>query len=278
MWLIYTLIASVLWAVGQIFIKKGLHNTTPLFNSINASISTILLTASFAFINGVNFDLMWKIAPMTFIAAFLMISFYYVIGRGQLAFTGTVVGMYPVVTVILALLFLHETLNLYQQIAIAVVILGTIFIALPEKGQKFTFGSWFWWALLGVFAIGTSEFLCKLLITQSDVYTFLFTFGFSYLFGTLLIACFDKKGRKLPAMNPQAYLPTIIGVWIMEIGFIVYNIALSLEQASLVTPISGSYVALTAILALIILKEKIDSKHWFGITLAAIGVVLIGIV
>lgn len=277
MWLFYALLAAILWAVGQIFVKKGFQNTSAFFNNVIAAIFVFLFFVPLALVNGVKFDLLWTIAPLTIVAALLLLSYYYAIGKGELALTGTVIGTYPVVTVVLSLLFLHETLSLFQQLAIGLVIIGTVFITLPEKGVKFTLGSWLWWAIAAVFMLGTSDFLAKVLITQSNIYTYLFALGFAYGIAVLLAALFDKEGRKFPAITKKQYFPTIIGVGIIELGFLLFNIAMSLGYVSLVTPVAGSYVALTAILAWFILKEKIDTKHWFGITLAALGVILIGI-
>jgi len=63
----------------------------------------------------------------------------------------------------------------------------------------------------------------------------------------------------------------------MEIAFVSFHFALSGGLASIVTPISSIYVGITAVLAWLILKEKINKIHFFGIACAAIGVILIGI-
>lgn len=277
MWLIYALLAATFWGIGQIFVKKGFQDISALYNNLLATLIGFAIFIPFALYHGVNFDSIWRIAPLGILVSVLLTSYYYALGRGQLALTGTVIGTYPFVTVLLSYLFLGERLSTFQFIAISLIILGTVFVALPEKKQKFIVGSWLVWAFSAVFMIGTADFFIKVLISQSDLYTYLFTYGFCSLFVASLLILIDKKGRRLPAFNLKGYLPTLLGVGMVEFGFFVFHLAVNEGLISLVSPISGIYVAITAVLAWLILKEHISKKHAFGIGLAALGVILIGI-
>lgn len=278
MWFFYALLAAVFWGVGQIFVKKGLKDISALFNNALATIIGFAIFIPFALSHTVNFDKFWQLLPFTIIVSALFISYYYAIGRGQLALTGTVVGTYPFVTVLLSLLFLGENPSVFQLLAISIIIVGTVLVAWPDKIQKkVILGSWLIWALLAVFMIGTADFLIKVLINQSDVYTYLFTYGFGSLIATAILVLIDKKGRQLPRFSKKTYLPTLIGVGMVEFGFFVFHLAVNEGLISLVSPISGIYVAITAVLAWLILKEHISKKHAIGIGLAALGVILIGI-
>lgn len=277
MWLFFTLLAALFWGIGQIFVKKGLTNTSALFNNILSTCIGFLIFIPFSLTHEIHFDKFWQIAPFAGIVSLLFVSYYYTIGRGQLSLTGTIIGTYPLITVILSLLFLGENPSVFQKMAIGTIIFGTIFVAWPKSVQQVKLGSWIWWALLSVVMLGTSDFLIKLLMNQTDLYTYLFIYGFSSLFVAGIVWFFDKKGRKLPPFTKEHYLPTLIGVGMIEFGFFLFHLALNGGLASLVTPISGIYVAITAILAWIVLKEKITKMHAVGIALAAIGVILIGI-
>ncbi|HSA83904.1 MAG TPA: DMT family transporter [Patescibacteria group bacterium] len=277
MWLLYSLLAAVLWGVGQIFVKKGLNKTSELFNNVLAGLMGFTIFIPFALAHEVQFDKFWQLLPFTCIVSALFFSYYYAIGKGKLALTGTVIGTYPFVTVLLSFLFLGEKLSQFQFLAISLIIIGTIFVALPDRKQKIIIGTWLFLALLAVFMLGTADFLIKLLMTQSDIYTYLFTYAFGSLIVSVIFILLDKKGRKLPPLSRKNYLATFLGVGMIETGFFVFHLAANEGLISLVTPISGIYVAITAVLAWLILKEKIDKKHAFGITLAALGVILVGI-
>jgi len=276
-WLFYSLLAAILWGVGQIFVKRGLRDISSLFNTALSTLVGFLIFMPFSLINGVHFEQFFQILPVALVISTLFLIYYYAINHGQISLTGTVIGIFPIIVVILSLLFLHETPSIYQKLAIAIAIAGTVTVAAPSKLGKVHFGPWFWWALFAVFSIGIADFMIKILLNQYDVYTYLFTFTLCSMFVTLLVVFLDKKGRVLPKFTWKHYLPTLIGVTMMEFGFFVFHLALSQGYASLVTPISGIYVAITAILAWLILKEKLSKFQFAGVALCAIGVVLVGI-
>ncbi len=231
--------------------------------------------------NGVKFDLVWSIAPLTLVISILFLSYYYIIGMGQVAFTGTIIGTSPLFAILLSVVFLHENPSIFQKLAIFFIILGTTLIAVPDKVttiKDLKLGSWFWWAICAAIAIGAADFFIKILINQSDVYTYLFTYSLCLIVVSFLSICFDKKGRAaMPTFTFKKYLPTVLGVIIMEIAFVSYHFALAQGLVSVVSPVSSIYIPITALLAWMFLKEKINKMHCIGIVLAAIGVILVGI-
>jgi uncharacterized membrane protein len=277
MWLFYALLTALTLGIGQIFVKKGLKDISPLFNTALATVMGFFIFIPFALLGGVQFDQVFLIAPVALLIAVLFLVYYYALNHGQISLTGTVIGTYPIVTIILSLLFIHEAPSLYQKLAIGLVLLGTTLVALPNKLEKVHFGKWFWWALAAVFTIGIADFLIKVLINEYDVFTYLFTYGFCSMLVTGTLCLLDKKGRVLPKFSWKYYLPTLIGVGLIEFSFFIFHLALVDGYISLVSPISGIYVAITAILAWIILKERLSKIQIFGIALSTIGVVLIGI-
>ncbi|HEX8931718.1 MAG TPA: EamA family transporter, partial [Patescibacteria group bacterium] len=224
----------------------------------------------------IHFEQFLQLTPFTILVALLLLSYYYAINHGQISLTGTVVGTYPAFTVLLSFMFLHEAPSLFQKLAIIAIILGTVLVAFPNKVQKAKLNHWIWWAILALLTIGTSDFVIKVLLLKYDIYTYLFTYSFSSFLVTLALLLIDKKGRKIPKFNLKLYLPTLIGVTMLELGFFFLHLALRDGLVSLVSPISGIYVAITAVLAWIFLKEKINKIQAIGVVLAAIGVILVG--
>src|SRR3989344_3757394 len=105
MWLFFTLLAALLWGVSQVLIKKGFEETTPLFNNLFGALVILIIAIPFAMLNGAHFWLVPKMLPLTLLIALLLICFYYVLEKGQVSLTGTVLASYPVFTVVLSLLF-----------------------------------------------------------------------------------------------------------------------------------------------------------------------------
>jgi uncharacterized membrane protein len=279
MWLVYTLIAAVCFGVGQIFVKKGLQDISPLFNSVLGAVVAAVIMIPFGLIMGVNFHLVPLAFTYSLLITSLLMVYYYVAGKGQISLTGTIIAMYPLITVILSFIFLHENPTMTQKVAIFLTLAGAVFIAIPEKLSqiKTHIGGWFWWAIFCAIAAGTADFFTKVTINQSDTYTYLFSYGLAYLSIAFILLFLDKKGRKLPTFNKKLYLPTLVGVTIMETGLFFFYLAAGNGLISLVGPISSLYVAITVVLAWMFLKEKITKIQTLGIISSVAGIILISL-
>ncbi|MGH7245655.1 MAG: EamA family transporter, partial [Candidatus Levyibacteriota bacterium] len=173
MWLSFTMLAAALWGVGQVFTKKGLEHTSPLFNNSIAAVVILVSTVPFALYHGVQFSLLPSIFLLTFFSALFMLSYYYIIGEGKISLTGTIMAMYPVVPIILSFVFLHEHPGIIQKFAGILVLVGTGVIAYGQEKtmKRFKLGRWFWLAIFCAIITGFGDFLSKLAINVSDAYT-----------------------------------------------------------------------------------------------------------
>lgn len=272
------LFAAVLWGVGQVFTKRGYEESTPLFNNLLAAVVTIATAVPFALLNGATFQL--SVFPLTVVIAALLLCYYYILAKGQVSLTGTVLSSYPIITITLSFIFLQEQPSLFQKLAIVAVLLGTILIAAGEglsHIKEIKLGDWFWIAIAGALSIGTSDFLSKVANNKTDVYSYLLDYGIAYCIVAGISYFFDKKGRTFPAINNMKFLPTLIGVTMIEIGLFVYYLAISKGLVSLVTPISSVFAAITVVLAWIFLKERVKKLQVVGILFSVAGIILIGI-
>lgn len=277
MWLIFSLSAALLWGIGQIFIKKGMSRVSPLIYNILAVIIDLILWFPLALFMGINFSKVLQILPLALLAGVTYFLYYYVIAKGQVSLTGTILAAYPLTTIILSAIFLGEQTSLIQKLATVLVLLGAVFIAIPSDG-RFKLESWVWWAAGGALLIGSGDFLAKLAVNKSDTYTWLFTLGLSYLPIVIVNYFLDKKGRVIPKISLKEFWPSLVGTFMLSAGMIFFYLAFAEGLASLVAPVSSSYVVLTAVLAFIFLKEKISKLQLVGIISTSLGIILLGIV
>lgn len=280
MWFILALSAAGLWGVGQIFIKKGMAHVSPLLNNVMSTIAALIFWIPFALLHGVNFAILPSTIPFVFIISIAYFIYYYVIGKGQVTLTGTILAMYPLATVLLSAGILHEQTSAFQKVAIIAIICGAVLLAFPVNTnifKKFKLDDWVWWGFAGAIIIGVADFMAKVTIARSDAYTYLFALGVMYVPVTIAFYLFDSKGRKLPSMKWSKLWPTVLGVSMMEFGFIPFNVAFSYGLASLVSPLSSSYVIITVVLAYFFLKEKLTKMHVAGILVSVIGIILLGV-
>lgn len=282
LWFIFTLITISFWGIGQIFLKKGLVHLSPFYNNLLASFFYLILFIPFSLANGINLSFInIGILILILVIALLYKLYYYAIGKGQLSLTSTVISTYPIVTLILSSIFLHEITSSLQKIAIFFVIVGTLAITTPTSKKEWLRGLrnniWLFWALAHVVFAGTGDFLSKTVINQHGIYNFLFLIPLADLFATGIVGLLDPVGRKLPKINLYNTISTLIGTFMIQAGLLTFYLGFSHGPASLVAPLSSCFTAITVILAIIFLKEKVNIKQLIGIILTIIGIILFGV-
>ncbi|OGK21969.1 hypothetical protein A3C23_00350 [Candidatus Roizmanbacteria bacterium RIFCSPHIGHO2_02_FULL_37_13b] len=280
MWLFLSLITAFFWGVAQLLVKKGLTKITPLVNNIIYDIIFFIIIGCLTFSNGINFKLLFLVIPFTVIIAFCYLSYYYILKKGQLSLTGTVMAGYPIFTIVLAHLLLAERVSEFQFLAIMIVIFGMIMISLPSERisiKSLKKQSWFYWGVVYAILAGLGDFISKVAINKSDLYTFLFALSLSFLFTSLIYFVVDKKSRMPLSFSFEQYKYAVSGNLMMVFGMLTFYTAISSGLVSLVTPISSTYAAITVVLSIKFLHEKITKIQSFAILLLILGIILIGL-
>ena len=280
MWFIFSLTAALFWGVAQLLVKQSLSRVTPLVNNFIYDVIFFVIIGCLAINNGINFQLLPSIAPFTILIAFCYLSYYFILKKGLLSLTGTIMASYPIFTLILAFFLLTDKLSVLQLLAIIIVILGMILISLPR--DKISLASlkkqsWFYWASLYAILAGLGDFTSKVAIDKSDLYTFLFALSLSFLFTSLIYIAVDKKNRMPLKFSFDQYKYSLFGNLLMVFGMLAFYTALSAGMVSLVTPISSTYAAITVLLSIKFLHEKINKPQSFAIILLVFGIILIGL-
>jgi drug/metabolite transporter (DMT)-like permease len=80
-------------------------------------------------------------------------------------------------------------------------------------------------------------------------------------------------GRALSAMARKKYL--ILAIFFMAISFFAFMTLVQSADLSFAVPASAASIVFETALAGIVLKERIDSRRWWGACLVAFGVVLL---
>jgi transporter family protein len=206
-------------------------------------------------------------------------SFFYVISKGEISLTGTVVAGYPVFTIILSQVFLNERLSTIQFIGVGLVISGVVLIALPERNaaEEVKNLAWVFWGMVCAILIGSGDFLTKLSINQIGAYSHIFFLSLiSNLIGAINYLI-DKKRRPFPDLSGRKALPTILGLIVVAIGTLLFLLSFDHGKISLIAPVSSIYPAITAVLAVRFLGEKVTIKQGTGIAIIVIGLILVGL-
>jgi transporter family protein len=279
-WFVLAIGAALFWAVGQVLVKSGFQNIPPLWNNIfSNSIILIVHIVPVLFLSGFHISVpSLPILIIIFISAAFYHTFYYAISKGEISLTGTVVAGYPVFTILLSFLIIHERLSLLQLTGVGLVITGVILVALPDRAaaeEREKLG-WLLWGLVCSVMIGAGDFLAKFSINRIGSYSHIFFLAvISNPMGAINYII-DKKGRKFPRLTGRKALPTLLGLTTVAIGTLLFLIALNHGKVSVIAPVSSIYPAIIVILAVKFLHEKITVKQSIGIAVIVTGLILVG--
>jgi len=184
-------------------------------------------------------------------------------------------SLYPVVTVILALIFLRERLHWAQWLGVLLATSAMYPLALYAYGRSAPSElTWTWLAMVPFVLWGVAALLQKLATNRisSEVSTLYFLVAFVPIAALLLTL---KLNWNIPA---QAWIYLVLSGLLLGLGNVTLLRAFgSGGKAAIVTPISGLYAIVTVPLAIVWLKEEVTAATWVGIILAVAAIVALSV-
>ena len=279
-WFPLALTAALCWAVGAVLVKRGFSAASPLWNNIfNNSLGLLLWIPVVLVLSKSRIDLPPFHVLLRILAASVLFQiYYYSLYRGQVSLTGTVIAIYPMITILLSHLFLGERLSRLQYLAIGCILAGGIAVALPNKRQALhTDGlSWLPWGLVGALCLGTGDFLSKSSINQIGSYSHIFFLSLIAVALSGINYVIDKPNRPVPRVFARSFLPTFFGVLLNLVGALCFFLAFDYGPASLISPVSSVYPAVLVLLAVKFLKDRVSLVQGVGIGVITGGLIAIG--
>ena len=277
-WLLYTLMAVVCWGVWALL---GRVIGDALSPALTQALSTIGLlpimlvlwrsqtqkaTHQFAFAaRGKLFGLGAGV-----ITCLGNIVYYDVLNRGAKAsMVVPLTALYPLVTVLLALVVLKERLNLIQGLGIALSIVAIyLFNVQQERGL---FSAWLLLALVPIALWGIAGLLQKLATNHisGEVATLWFLLAFVPVAAVILVL-----ERLPPVISGKTWLLVASLGFTFALGNFALLIAFASNgKASIIAPLAGLYPLVSIPIALVALHERIGWREGMGIVMALISVI-----
>ena len=133
-WFIFALIALLLWGVWGLFPKLATNYLTPASVMVFSGIGNLLvLIGVLAFLN-FRPDVHPRGITLAIVAGLLgtlgTIPFLYAISKGKASVVVPLTSLYPLVTIVLALLILREPMTLKQGVGIILALIALLLFAL----------------------------------------------------------------------------------------------------------------------------------------------------
>lgn len=274
---IFLAIISLVWGIGNVLVKKGFQKLSPWQTY---ALDSFYIALPMWLIYGIiNYQQIKTPTLISFIAAiFITIVYavyYYTISLGQIGLTSPIIATYPTFTLVLAYLFLGERLNLISTIGVISTSLGVILISLPAKLKMVKLENWVYLAISVAIGYGIGGYLGKLAVNEVGNTTYLLLLAIFQVLVVIIWRLFIKESFPKLQVKQSGY--SFIGISLFNIGNIVYYVALERGLASIVVPLSNTYITVTVVLSLLWLKEKISRHQLIGICCVIIGVILVGL-
>lgn len=199
------------------------------------------------------------------------LSLYQLLRSGEKAATLVpLTALYPLVTVLLAVLLLRERLNLWQWAGIVFATAAIYFFNVA--GERELSIRWLAWVLLPLALWGVAALLQKLATRDLSAERSCFWL----LLGMLPVAALVALTSPMPRHQLS------LAVWLSALGLGLLlglgNLTLlaayaSDGKASIITPLAGLYPIVTIPLAIVFLGERVLPREWVGIALSLVAVV-----
>ena len=199
-------------------------------------------------------------------------------GGGDSSIVLPLTGMFPLATVILAVVLLKERLNAVQVAGIALALAALYLFNVTDPttgGQSALWASlsapWMRAALAALILWGVSGVLQKLATDQvsAELSTLCFTVGFVPV--AAVVAMLFPVQWGLP--SPGAWLLVLLFGVFIGFGTLVLFVAYRDGKASIVTPVYALYPAVTALLAVPVFGERLDLWRGAGIVGAVLAAI-----
>lgn len=271
LWLPFSLATILMYGLGQVFAKETRTNVS------SANILIIL---------GGNMLVMWLVYWLVFrepgsfaadswlqaagaaaLSGAAFVTYYESLKHGKISVVGTIAGAYAPWTVILALVFLGESMSLGEGLGVALVVLSMLIFtySVGNGGDKKTELLGIAFAIASLFFWGTSAALAKGAIDVIGDTNFIGLYALICPSIWLVYWLATERGRfEMPKSNK----------WILELsmlfiagGGITLYLAIANGNVSIVSPITNLYPLLTIAVAKVRLKERLSPRQIVALAL-----------
>jgi transporter family protein len=278
LWLPFSVATIAFYGLGQVFAKETRTNVS--------SANLLLILSANIFIMWIVYFVAFRDPSMSFptetwllagaaagLSGAAYITFYEALKRGKVSIVGTVAGAYAPWTVVLALIFLGETMSPLEGIGVSLVVAAMlVFTYGGENGERKTELLGIAFAVCSLFFWGASAALAKDVMT--DIGNTNFIGVYALVCPTIWIAYWltTEKGKiEMPKSNR----------WILELsmvcfalGGITYYLAIENGNVSIVSPITNLYPLLTIVVAKYRLREKLSLRQYFALAMLLVSILL----
>lgn len=291
MWLVYSFLAATMFGLRGILYQWT--SQKPVDRNL-LLLGVYLMGAAVSAVLSIALQQNWSYSVLTGIA---MGSFSFMsngamfkgFAVGKASLVAIFIGLTPLVVVTGGYLLWGESLNLWQSIGFAVILIGIVLIRYSsDLSLKNIQGVQ--WALLAMLMFGLNDLSSKqAMLLEAELYPTLFTM---FTTGSMLFYMFWMRTRRNGIFLAEDSAESAVDKWPVKktllwgaivgsshiSGMIFILLAFKLGITGLVSAITAANILMVILYARIFLKEKLGSLEIFGITFTFAGILLLRLV
>ncbi|HAB15118.1 MAG TPA: EamA family transporter [Verrucomicrobiota bacterium] len=272
-WLVWTLLALVSWGVWAVFSKligDGLSATHSQALSTIGLLPLMLVLAVAkrstnpgSMLRGASFAL-----GAGLLSAFGNLAYYDILQRGGKAATVIpLTALYPLVTVLLAVLFLHEKLNRFQMGGV-LLSLGAIYL-FNVTSERGLLSSALGIALLPLLLWGVSGFFQKLSTNHLSGPRSALMYFVAFL--PVALGIVWREPVASGQINPRIWALVLTLGLFLALGNFALMMAFARGKAAIIAPLAAMYPLVSVPVAILFFGERVGSRELIGIGLALLA-------
>jgi drug/metabolite transporter (DMT)-like permease len=284
-WILLALLAVMLYGVSQVATKVSLGRIPASgFISLSIVVSTpICIVCLSPYIASGE---LFEVDPLVMIVALAAASFgqlgYYfyleAAERGSISIVGSVTAAYPIMVIVVAIVFLAEAPTILQLVGVLLVTASMIVLSyMHGKGADSTtyIGKWFGLCIVSVIFYGLWAIFTKLAL--GDMPSLMFVGIYGFVIPPTVLGYYVYKGVRIKKALPTWSVAFIVGIIASEIGnigFFCEVYAADQGPASIVFPLVAANPVIVVLLAYGFLKERLTWKEVILVALVIVGIVM----
>ncbi len=284
-WLVLSLLAVIFWGIGENFTKKAADILRAPTMLLFYAWAALVVWGGYWYLMGHPLMPLTSIATIAGVIASICFAIgmilYYValdVKFSKISIVSSITGAFPIITVLLAVIFLKEKFPILAAFGIAFVILGTILLGIKKLGEKYN-NRIYILSFICMILWSVGDVLAKVSIDMSShIYFMLLYFVIGFIIWNLYYITYSKE--RMPSNNGTKKVGLfwgVLSVALFTLGSIFIYLAFESGLVSLVSPITNGYPILTVVIAHSFLKEKLTINQKIAIALFILGTILVGV-
>lgn len=236
----------------------------------------IIISRSYENLSAISAECLLPLLLSGVCSGFSWLFYFKALSLGDVSKLTPVDNLSTVLTMLLAILILHESVTPAKIAAMLLIFFGTVLmVGLSRRHNSTASLTWLPFALLAMVTASCSSILVKLALKQLD--STLVT-GIRNLISLLIAAALviqQKQYKGIRQITPKNWFSLVASGLLIGVAALCNYQALQLGEASVIVPIDKSSMFFVILLSCLFLHERPNRQNWAGLFMIAFGTVLL---